>query len=92
MPETGSDTRVYRKKDDEYSQPSKADRLKDPVQCGLCSRTLMCPRNKDQDEFLHQKNINCVTSSDPICVIAVSSKGNAPHVARIRKNARSHTT
>jgi hypothetical protein len=79
--------RTYRRKEGDESRPSKSDRMKDPVQCGLCSRTLMCPRSKDQEEFLAQKNTQCVSSSDPICVMACSSTGNAIHVERIRKHA-----
>lgn len=75
---------------DDQEKNSPGNLIKDPVRCPLCSTKLMCPRNKDYEEFLDQKLIRCMSSDDLSCKAAVSNPKNKLYLetlmVRVKKN------
>ena len=86
--ENASDRKRNEMDSQERSKPG--NNLKDPVRCPLCSSTLLCPRNKDYDEFIDQKLMRCMTSSDPICKKATSSPRNQAFLEATQLRVKHH--
>lgn len=55
----------------------------DPVKCPICSATLKCPRTVDYDVYMENKNLKCLSSSNPICLKAAKSPSNQPYITRL---------
>jgi len=72
---------------DNAEQSKPGNNIKDPVRCPLCSAKLLCPRNKDYEEFIENKILRCTTSGDPICKAACSNPKNQDYIAKLKKRA-----
>ncbi len=68
---------------------SAGEKMKDPIRCPMCLKTLMCPRSKDLDEFLRQVNIKCISSDESVCSQAVKNPCNAKYVATLQASQSS---
>lgn len=73
---------------DNNERNKPGNNIKDPVRCPLCSAVLMCPRNKDYDEFIDGKLVRCMTSSDPGCKAATSRQSNQEYLARVQMRVK----
>jgi hypothetical protein len=64
--------------------------ITDPVRCPMCLTVLQCPRNKDYEAFIAEKNLKCLHSGDNSCSVAVKSPTNAAYIKRLidEKNAK----
>lgn len=74
--------------DNEKTKPGNL--IKDPVRCPLCLTRLLCPRNKDYDEFVDNKLMRCLHSDEPTCKKAVANPKNKAYLeavqVRVAKN------